>query len=479
MMYTEVNWSLLLEYHPVCNVIRQVSREQGIRVHLIGGYVRDRLLGIPVENMDFVVEGDGVKFARDVAALLRPRSKVTVHRNFGTAQFTYAGHLYEFVGARRESYRRNSRNPTVEPATLEEDRARRDFTINTISVSLNAEDFGTVYDPFGGIDDLKKKILRTPLDPLKTYDDDPLRMMRAIRFATVLGFTIIESNLEAIRTLAERINIVAPERIADELHKMLMAKKPSKAFYLMDHTHLLQHILPEVMALKGREVIEQYGHKDVFEHTMQVLDKVAEMSENIWLRWAALLHDIGKPVTKRFYPEKGWTFYGHEVVGARIAEKIFRRLKMPLNEKLNYVLKLIQLHLRPISLVEEHITDSALRRLLFEAGEELEDLLLLCKADITSKNEKKVKTFLRNFEELQKRLYEVEEKDRLRNWQPPINGELIMETFGLPPCKEVGMIKTAIREAILDGVIENTFDAAYRYMIEYARGIGLEPVRKS
>lgn len=470
-----INWSYLLENHPICSVIRKITKEKRVVVHLIGGYVRDKLLNLPTEDMDFVVDGNGLDFANEVAKHLIPRPKVIVHKNFGTAQFKYQNHLYEFVGARKESYRHTSRNPTVESATIEQDRERRDFTINTISVDLTEDNFGVMFDPYNGLNDLKQKIIKTTVDPYKTYNDDPLRMMRAIRFAAVLDFSVVESNLQTIKLLCERINIVAPERIADELHKMLMSPKPSVAFNLLDQTNLLQHILPEVFALKGKEIIDHYAHKDVFEHTMQVLDKIATLSNNLWLRWAALLHDIGKPATKKFYPGKGWTFYGHDVVGVRIAEKIFHRLRMPMNDKFKYVSKLIYLHLRPISLVEGSVTDSALRRLIFEAGNELEDVLLLCKADITSKNEKKVNTYLQNFGNLKKLLYEIEEKDRLRNWRPPINGEIIMETFGLNPSKEVGMIKTAIREAIINGLIENSFESAYKYMIEYAKSLGLKP----
>jgi len=454
----------------IFRAVARAAAEMGIPAYAIGGFVRDKLLKRATTEIDFVCVGDSITLAKASAQNLPGEVKgVQVFKNFGTAHFEWNGYQVEFVGARRESYRPDSRKPEVEPATLEEDLLRRDFTINTLMISLQSEDFTELLDAFHGWEDLQKKRIRTPTDPVITFRDDPLRMMRAIRFATQLQFSIVPEVVRAIRQEAERIRIVSQERITDELNKILMAEKPSIGFDWLFKTGLLQIIFPQMAALAGVEMIDGKGHKDNFYHTLQVIDNVAAKSTNLWLRWAALLHDIGKPATKRFDPQQGWTFHGHEVVGARMVPKIFAQLKLPTHQPMEYVKKLVLLHLRPISLTRENITDSAIRRLLFEAGNDLEDLMLLCEADITSRNAQKVKRYLQNFALVRKRLQEVEEKDRIRNWQPPITGEMIMERFKLPPCKLVGDIKNAIREAILDGKIRNDFQEAWDYMIQVAR----------
>jgi putative nucleotidyltransferase with HDIG domain len=399
-------------------------------------------------------------------------------KTFGTAQVKFDDIEIEFVGARKESYARHSRKPEVSPGTIEDDQNRRDFTVNALAIELNVAHFGHIIDPFGGLEDLQNKILKTPLAPAQTFDDDPLRMMRAIRFATQLDFTITEETFKGIQQIADRISIVSQERITDELQKIMMTKTPSKGWYLLKEAGLLQHIFPLLLQLEGAETLDGIGHKDNFSHTLQVLDNVASTSNDIWLRWAALLHDIAKPKTKRFEPGFGWTFHGHEVVGARMVPKIFTQLKLPLNEKMKMVQKLVALHLRPISLTKETVTDSAIRRLLFDAGDDIESLMLLCAADITSKNQTKVKRYLQGFEFVKVRLQEVEEKDSIRNWQPPITGEMIMQIFNITPSKQVGMIKDAIREAILDGVIPNDQDAAYDFMLKEAAQLGLFPIIK-
>lgn len=442
----------------------------------VGGFVRDKILERPTKDIDIVCMGDGMELAQAFAKLFKPTPPVSLFKTFGTAQVKFQDIEIEFVGARKESYSRDSRKPQVAPGTIEDDQNRRDFTINALAVELSDAHFGTIIDPFGGLLDLENKILKTPLAPDQTFDDDPLRMMRAIRFATQLDFSITEETFLSLKRMASRIKIVSQERITDELQKIMMTKKPSKGWYLLKEAGLLDYIFPVLLQLEGAETLDGIGHKDNFSHTLQVLDNVAAQSDDIWLRWAALLHDIAKPKTKRFEAGFGWTFHGHEVVGARMVPKIFTQLKLPLNEKMKMVQKLVALHLRPISLTKENVTDSAIRRLLYDAGEDIDYLMILCSGDITSKNQNKVRRYLQGFELVRQRIVEVEEKDKLRNWQPPITGELIMEVFGIHPSKEVGIIKDAIREAILDGIIPNAYEPAYEFMLAEAAKIGLKPI---
>jgi putative nucleotidyltransferase with HDIG domain len=456
--------------------VAKAAAHLGIPAFAVGGFVRDKILDRPTKDIDIVCLGDGMALAQAFAKLFKPTPPVSLFKTFGTAQVKFDDIEIEFVGARKESYARESRKPTVEPGTIQDDQNRRDFTINALAVELSDAHFGTIIDPFNGLQDIENKILQTPLAPEQTFDDDPLRMMRAIRFATQLNFEITETTFGAIQKMAGRIKIVSQERITDELQKIMMTIRPSKGWYLLREAGLLEHIFPLLLQLEGAETLDGIGHKDNFSHTLQVLDNVAAQSSDIWLRWAALLHDIAKPKTKRFEPGFGWTFHGHEVVGARMIPKIFTQLKLPLNEKMKMVQKLVALHLRPISLTKENVTDSAIRRLLFDAGDDIDALMILCSGDITSKNQNKVRRYLQGFELVSQRLVEVEEKDKVRNWQPPITGELIMQVFNIAPSKEVGIIKDAIREAILDGLIPNALEPAYAFMIQEAAKLGLVPM---
>ena len=461
--------------HPVYEIASQVADELGISAYAVGGVVRDMFLGRKSKDIDIVVVGSGIAFAQAVAKAISPHIEVSVFKNFGTARFRYENTEVEFVGARKESYRADSRKPAVEDGTLQDDLNRRDFTVNALAIPLNGPEKGQVIDCFGGLQDMNDKLIRTPLDPDITFSDDPLRMMRAVRFASQLGFSIVPETFEAIQRNAARLEIISKERIVDEFNKILLSPQPSWGINLLKDAGLLQYFLPELLSLQGVEVVNGRGHKDNYLHTLEVVDKIARVSNNLWLIWAALLHDIAKPVTKRYDEKIGWTFHSHEFVGSKMVGKIFNRLKMPANEKLKYVQKLVLLHLRPIALVEDIITDSAVRRLLFDAGDDIDDLMMLCEADVTSKNPEKVKRFMANFAKVRKKLEDIEEKDRLRNWQPPIDGLEIMETFGLGPSREVGIIKTAIREAILDGVIGNNHDEAYQLMLTEAAKLGLQP----
>jgi poly(A) polymerase len=460
-------------FETLCSVVTT----ENVKAYVVGGWVRDCLLkrDHPEKDIDIVVIGSGIEIARKAARKINPLIKVSIFKNFGTAMFKNDEYEIEFVGARKESYDRGSRKPVVENGTLEEDQKRRDFTINALAISINKETFGEFLDPFGGIYDLKKKIIRTPLAPDKTFSDDPLRMMRAIRFATQLNFTIEDNTFNSIKENAERIRIVSSERIVAELNKIIMCDHPSKGFILLEKAGLLKIIFPELDNLKGVETKEGKAHKDNFHHSIKVLDNISRKTDNLWLRWAALLHDIAKPVTKKYLPETGWSFHGHEYIGSKMIPDIFRKLKLPLNEKLKYVQKIIDLHLRPIALSQELVTDSAIRRLLFEAGNDIDDLMMLCEADITSKNESKKTKHLENFKHVRNKLREIEEKDAVRNFHTPIDGGEIIMAFGIKPGKEVGIIKNAIREAILDGIIPNEHEPARKLMMEKGKEIGLTP----
>lgn len=459
--------------HPAFKAVSRSAAELGVDAYVVGGWVRDLLLGRKSKDIDIVVVGNGIAFATHVKKLLKGKSTLKVFRNFGTAMLPCEGYDVEFVGARKESYRADSRKPIVEDGTLADDSSRRDFTINAMAIDLGEKGFGRLIDPFGGKDDLRQGIIRTPLDPDMTYSDDPLRMMRAIRFTTQLGFRIEESSFAAIKRYATRLTIVSIERIMDEFNKIMLSAQPGEGIRLLRSSGLLKVFFPELELLAGVDVIDGKAHKDNFYHTMKVLDNLALRSDNLWLRWAALLHDIAKPQTKRFEPGTGWTFHGHEFLGSKMVGAIFKRLKLPANEKMRFVKKLVLLHLRPIALTETVVTDSAIRRLLFEAGDDIDDLMLLCEADITSGNPDKVRKYLENFEQVRNKLVSIEEKDQIRNWQPPVTGEDIMYHFNLKPGREVGLIKTAIREAILDGEIPNERQAALEMMVHEGKKIGL------
>tara|TARA_B110000459_G_scaffold33319_2_gene34858 strand:- start:9485 stop:10897 length:1413 start_codon:yes stop_codon:yes gene_type:complete len=462
--------------HIIFQKVKEAATSLDLDTYVVGGYVRDQLIGRKSKDIDFVCVGSGIELARKVASLLSPNLKVNFFKTYGTAQFVWEGWELEFVGARKESYRKDSRNPLIEEGSLTDDQNRRDFTINALAASVNIDDFGEIIDPFNGIEDLKNGIIQTPLNPDITFSDDPLRMMRAIRFASQLNFTIAEPTLKAIERNKERIEIITQERITTELNKIVLAKKPSIGFLLLDQTGLLPYIFEELSELKGVDYFKNQGHKDNFYHTLQVLDNLCENTDHLWLRWSAILHDIGKPKSKRFEEGNGWTFHGHEVIGERMTQNIFRKLKLPLNQEMKYVQKLVRLHLRPIPIARDGISDSAIRRLLFDAGDDIDDLMMLCEADITSKNESKVKRILANFQIVRTKLKEIEEKDHIRNFEPPISGELIMQAFDLKPCKEIGIIKNQIKDAILDGEIPNELNAAQELMFRLGEKMGLKKV---
>jgi poly(A) polymerase len=459
--------------HHIFQEISNTADQMQLETYVIGGFVRDLFLKRKSKDIDIVTLGSGIELAKKVAESLKSKPQVNIFKNFGTAMLKYKDLEIEFVGARKESYQTDSRKPMVEDGTLEDDQNRRDFTINALALGLNKSNFGELVDPFNGLNDLKNKIIRTPLDPDITFSDDPLRIMRAIRFSTQLGFEIQAETLHSISKNRERINIISGERIIDEINKIMMSEKPSVGFKLLEETGLLRIIFPELLQLKGVDKVNGVGHKDNFYHTLEVLDRIVPNTDNLWLRWSALLHDIAKPVTKKYIEGQGWTFHAHNFVGVKMIPGIFKRMKLPLNEKMKYVQKMVQLHMRPIVLSEEVVTDSAVRRLLFEAGDDIDDLMTLCEADITSKNPDKVKRYMKNFLLVREKLKEIEEKDAIRNFEPPVKGELIMETFSLAPGREVGIIKDAIKDAILDGLIHNNFDEAFEFMLQKASELGL------
>ena len=458
---------------PVFKIISAIANAENIEVYVIGGFVRDCILNRPSKDIDIVVLGDGIEFARKVARKIGGK-KPSIFKTFGTAMISMDDFEIEFVGARKESYQSDSRKPSVEFGTLEEDQNRRDFTINAMAFSLNKDNYGELIDPFGGQADIENKLIRTPLEPSTTFSDDPLRMLRAIRFASTLGFTIEPGCFQSIKTNRERIKIISSERISEELNKMILSRKPSSGFIMLDSSGLLEIILPEIYALKGVQEMDGQKHKDNFFHTLKVLDNISLKTDDLWLRWAAVFHDIAKPLTKKFESDAGWTFHGHEYIGSKMIPEIFRKLRLPLNEKMKYVQKMVMLHLRPIALSEDQVTDSAVRRLIYDAGDDIEDLMTLCEADITSKNEITIKRHLDNFKKVRKRISDLEERDSIRNFQPPISGDTIQDAFGIPPCKEIGVIKNAIKDAILDGLIPNDYEAAWNLMVEKGKEMGFK-----
>ncbi len=470
-----MNFKDYIDSREAIRVVSRIAQLKGVPAYLVGGHVRDLILERPSKDMDFVCVGSGIELASAVAAEFGHKASLNVYKSFGTAAIYFEGMEVEFVGARRESYRSESRKPIVEDGTLQDDQNRRDFTINAMAISLNTADYGELVDPFGGLEHLKQRMIKTPLNPDITFSDDPLRIMRAVRFASQLGFDIEPDTYEGILKNVERLDIISQERITDELNKIILSKKPSYGFKLLFNSGILKKVFPEMVALQGVKTVNGHSHKDNFYHTLQVLDNIAEYTEDLWLRWSAILHDIAKPATQRYYENAGWTFHGHEDMGARWVPGIFKRLKLPMNEKMKLVQKLVRLHLRPIALVNEHVTDSAIRRLLFEAGEDIDGLMTLCRADITSKNGDKVRKYLANFIKVEQKIQEVEERDHLRNFQPPVTGEEIIETFGIEPSRIVGDIKSAIKEAVLEGTIRNDHDEAFQLMLEIGKSKGLSP----
>ncbi len=463
-----------LDKHSIFETVRSASRKLELETYVVGGYVRDLILDRPSKDVDFVCVGDGIQLAKHVSEQLGKKAKLSIFKNYGTASIHFEGYAFEFVGARKESYRKDSRNPEVSTGTLADDQNRRDFTINAMAIGLCDDNYGTLIDPFEGIDDLRKKTIRTPLTPEITFSDDPLRMMRAVRFASQLSFDIEAETFQGIIDSKERISIVSQERVTDELSKIILSNTPSYGFKLLFHSGLLEIIFPEMSKLQGVQKINGKGHKDNFYHTLQVLDNISEMTDSLWLRWAAILHDIAKPATQRFNEKAGWTFHGHEDMGAKWVPRIFKRLKLPLDDRMKYVQKLVRLHLRPIALVNNQVTDSAVRRMVFEAGNDVKDLMILCRADVTSKNPERVQRYQKNFTSVERKIREVEERDRIMNFQPPVTGEMILEAFEIQPSKMIGDIKSEIKESILDGRIANDKEEAYRMMLDLGKKYGLK-----